>query len=155
MNRRGFVKYATSVAVLMANGSILLADQLHAGLQQGRHILRFAIASDGHYGQKNTEYEKYFESIVSRINEEHKKDPFAFCMINGDIIHDDKTHYPAAKAALDKLTMRYYVSQGNHDHVTANEWETIWKMPVNLEFTIRENTFLIATTSPVSQTCAW
>ena len=116
-------------------------------MEKGKTRLRFVVASDGHYGQKDTDYQHYFETVVTRINEEHAKDPFAFCMINGDIIHDDKNHYPAAKDALDKLNLKYYVSQGNHDHVTASEWETIWKMPVNLDFTIKENSFLIATTS--------
>ncbi|MEP7109380.1 MAG: metallophosphoesterase [Ferruginibacter sp.] len=148
MNRREFVKYASSVAILLANGKILRADELDLDEWAKHKVkLRFVIASDGHYGQKDTEYEKYFEILVSRINEEHTKNPFAFCMINGDIIHDDKKHFPAAKNALDKLKPRYYVSQGNHDHVSANEWESIWNMPVNLDFTIKDNSFLIATTS--------
>lgn len=147
MNRRQFVKYASTVAIVLANGKILHAAGSLGEWKKGKARLRFVIASDGHYGQKDTDYQRYFETVVTRINEEHAKDPFAFCMINGDIIHDDKSHYPAAKAALDKLNLKYYVSQGNHDHVTASEWETIWKMPVNLDFTIKENSFLIATTS--------
>ena len=148
MTRREFVKYASSVAILMANGNILRAGELNLDDWEKRKVkLRFVVASDGHYGQKDTEYEKYFETVVTRINEGHAKNPFAFCMINGDIIHDDKKHFPAAKNALDKLRLKYYVSQGNHDHATANEWEGIWSMPVNLDFTIRKNTFLIATTS--------
>ncbi len=73
--------------------------------------------------------------------------PFSFCVINGDIVHDDKTHFPAAKKALDHLQCKYYVSQGNHDHVTAEEWKAIWNMPVNLDFSIKKSSFLIATTS--------
>ncbi len=148
MKRREFVKYASSLTILLANGNLLKADELEWGEWEKRKIkLRFVIASDGHYGQKDTEYEKYFATLVSRINEEHASKPFAFCMINGDIIHDDKNHFPAAKKALDQLGMKYYVSQGNHDHVSPEEWEAIWNMPVNLDFTIKENTFLIATTS--------
>jgi len=148
MNRRDFVKYASSVAVLLANGNILRAGQLNfADWERDKVKLRFVVASDGHYGEPDTAYEKYFATVVDRINEEHTKDPFAFCMINGDIIHNEKAHYPAAKNALDKLKMTYYVSQGNHDHVTADEWAAIWKIPVNHDFTVKENTFLIATTS--------
>jgi hypothetical protein len=148
MKRREFVKYASSFAIVLANGNILSAADLASDNWLKRKVkLRFVVASDGHYGQKDTEFEKYFETLVSRINEEHAKNPFAFCMINGDIIHDDKKHYPAAKAALDKLNLKYYVSQGNHDNVTSTEWESIWNMPVNLDFSIKENTFLIATTS--------
>ncbi len=148
MNRREFVKYASSLTILLANGNMLKANEMDLEEWGKRKIkLRFVIASDGHYGQKDTDYEKYFATLVSRINEEHTKKPFAFCMINGDIIHDDKNYFPAAKKALDLLSPKYYVSQGNHDHVSPAEWETIWNMPVNLDFTIKENTFLIATTS--------
>ncbi|MEO5889279.1 MAG: metallophosphoesterase [Ferruginibacter sp.] len=148
MNRREFVKYASSIAVLLSNGDVLHAAELNLHKWvKGDVKLRFVIASDGHYGQKGTDYEKYFETVVNRINEEHVKNPFAFCMINGDIIHDDKMLYPAAKSALDKLKLKYYVSQGNHDHVNPGEWETIWQIPVNFDFSIGENSFLIATTS--------
>ncbi len=148
MKRRAFVKYASSLAIIFANGNVLSAvDLASEEWLKGKVTLRFVVASDGHYGQQNTEYEKYFETLVNHINIEHAKNPFAFCMINGDIIHDDKKHFPAAKAALDKLKVKYYVSQGNHDHVNPAEWESIWSMPVNLDFSIKENTFLIATTS--------
>jgi hypothetical protein len=68
-------------------------------------------------------------------------------MINGDIIHDDKKWYPDAKKALDKLAVKYYVSQGNHDHVTPEEWQSVWNMPVNHDFSIGKNAVLIGTTS--------
>ena len=104
MNRREFTKYASSVAILLANGNILAATELNVDEWQKKKVkLRFVVASDGHYGQPDTEYEKYFETLVTRINQEHTKNPFAFCIINGDIIHDDKKHYPAAKNILDKL----------------------------------------------------
>ncbi|MEJ7589130.1 MAG: metallophosphoesterase [Ferruginibacter sp.] len=148
MKRREFLKYSSSFAILLANGQVLRAGEVDFGEWSDRKVaLRFVIASDGHYGEKGTEYEKFFETLVTRINEEHTKSPYAFCMINGDIIHDDKAHYPAAKSALDKLKLPFYVSQGNHDHVTAEEWEAIWQIPVNTDFIIKENTFLIATTS--------
>lgn len=148
MKRRTFLKYASSFTILLANGEILSAGDLASDDWLKRKVkLRFVVASDGHYGQHNTEYVKYFETVVNRINQEHSKNPFAFCIINGDIIHDDKKYFPAAKAALDKLNLKYYVSQGNHDHVNPVEWEAIWDMPVNLDFSIKENTFLIATTS--------
>ena len=148
MKRSEFLKYASTVIILAANGDILHASQLDPAVWAKRKVkLRFVVASDGHYGLKNTDYKAYFESLVRRINEEHRKDPFAFCMINGDIIHDDKKYFVPAKEALDKLALKYYVSQGNHDHVTAEEWQEIWAIPVNYDFTIKENSFLIGTTS--------
>ena len=108
MKRSEFIKYASSMAIVLAGGEILHANDLNwSEWEKSKKVkLRFVVASDGHYGQKGTEYEKYFETLVTRINEEHSANPFAFCMINGDIIHDDQVHYPAAKKALDTLALK-------------------------------------------------
>jgi hypothetical protein len=148
MNRRDFIQILSPIVVLLANGKIVRANEHWLNEESRRKVkLRFVVASDGHYGQTGTDYENFFSSVVNRINEEHGKHPFGFGVINGDIIHDDKKHFPAAKQALDKLHLKYYVSQGNHDHVSASEWENIWNMPVNLDFRIKTNSVLIGTTS--------
>ena len=148
MKRKEFLSLSVPAFLLLANGKIVKANDYWLSEEHRRKVkLRFVVASDGHYGQPKTDYDNFFTTVVSSINEEHKKNPFSFCVINGDIIHDDKTHFPAAKKALDALAPKYYVSQGNHDHATAQEWEAIWNMPVNLDFTIKKNSFLVATTS--------
>ena len=147
MKRRDFLRHSAPIFILLSSGSIVQAANILSHKRNKKVKLRFAVASDGHYGEPNTDYENYFRTMVDRVNEEHAKDPFAFCMINGDIIHNDKNFYPAAKSALDNLSMRYYVSQGNHDHVTAEEWQTVWNIPVNHAFSIDKTSFLIATTS--------
>ncbi|MES1217923.1 MAG: metallophosphoesterase [Bacteroidota bacterium] len=148
MKRKEFLRLSTSAFILLANGKVLNAQQFFLSEEEKKKIkLRFVVASDGHYGQPDTAYENFFATVVSRINDEHRKNPFSFCVINGDIIHNDKAHYPAAKKALDNLQMKYYVSQGNHDHVTAYEWQTVWNLPVNHDFRLDKNSFLIGTTS--------
>ncbi|MFT3932887.1 MAG: metallophosphoesterase [Chitinophagaceae bacterium] len=148
MNRRNFIKQATPVIILLANGNIVKATGQYFNEWNKKKVkLRFAVASDGHYGENKTDYDNFYDTLVKRVNEEHAADPFAFCMVNGDIVHNDKTLYPAAKAKLDKLALKYYVSQGNHDHVTADEWKAIWDIPVNHDFSIKKNSFLIGTTS--------
>lgn len=147
MKRKDFLQIAGPAFLLLANGQLLKASHLPADYRKKNKLLRFVVASDGHYGQKDTDYENYFATLVSRINEEHAKEPFSFCMINGDIIHDDASHFPAAKAALDKLKMKYYVTQGNHDHASPQLWESIWQMPLNYDFIIGNTAFLAATTS--------
>ena len=147
MRRRDFIRQASSAFLLLSNGNLV---SLANGIDDFSHkktVLRFAIASDGHYGQKDTDYQIYFSDIVTNINRRHEEKAFDFCVINGDIIHDDKTFYPEAKTALDKLAPKYYVSQGNHDKVTAEEWNQIWQMPVNIDFSVRKNAILIGTTS--------
>lgn len=148
MNRRSFIKISSPVVLLLAGGEVVLASSHWLAANHNRKVkYRFVVASDGHYGQPKTDYENYFKTLVSRINEENAKQAFSFCIINGDIIHDDKKHFPAAKAELDLLKPPYYVSQGNHDHATAKEWEDVWKMPVNFDFSIKKDAFLIGTTS--------
>lgn len=146
MNRKQFIQIAGSTMLLLGNGKIAKANNL-AGFLNKKTLFRFAIASDGHYGEKNTDFQNHFSTIVQSINNDHAKHPFKFAVINGDIVHDDKTYYPAAKEALDALHCKYYVSQGNHDQVTHQEWESIWGMPVNLDFTYKNCAFLVATTS--------
>lgn len=148
MDRRKFLQQAGSVTVLLAGGQWFKADAA-ACLESGRGkvVLRFAVASDGHYGQPGTPYQDYYATLVRRINETHQRDPFRFTVINGDIIHDDPSFFVPARQALDGLHMKYYVSQGNHDHCSRQRWQEIWGMPVNLDFHIHRNAFLIATTS--------
>ena len=146
MNRKQFLQLASSVTVLLANGKITRANDL-SGFSKRGVAFRFAVASDGHFGEPNTDFESHFSNIVSAINKDHGTNPFRFAVINGDIVHDDKSHYPAAKKALDGLQCKYYVSQGNHDHVTPDAWRAIWGMPVNLDFTYKKCAFIIATTS--------
>jgi Calcineurin-like phosphoesterase len=148
MKRKEFIRVAAPAFLLLANGGILRASSSLFSAEERKKVkLRFVVASDGHFGQEGTDYDRFFATVVKRINEEHDKKAFSFCVINGDIIHDDKIHFPAAKKALDQLAPKYYVSQGNHDHVNPQEWESIWNMPVNLDFKIKENSFLIASTS--------
>ena len=148
MQRRKFLQSTTSAFLLLASGEVVKAEgSWLTNLSAKKLKLRFVVASDGHYGQPGTDYENYFKAVVDHINAQHASNPFAFCMINGDIIHDDKAHCPAAKAALDQLQVKYYVSQGNHDKLTADEWMQTWKMPINLHFSIKKNSFVIASTS--------
>lgn len=148
MNRKHFLSVAGSALVLLANGKIAKASELPVfSGEANRRLFRFAVTSDGHYGEKGTDYENHFKNIVTAINADHAEQPFRFAVVNGDIVHDDKAHYPAAKSALDGLQCRYYVSQGNHDKVTQDEWQSIWGMPVNYDFTYKKCAFLIATTT--------
>src|SRR6478672_1694741 len=109
MRRRDFLKQASSALLILSNGSILSLTGDYDEIAQKKVVLRFAVASDGHYGQKDTEYERFFSELTDNINSSHAKKAFDFCVINGDIIHDDKLLYPAAKKALDRLAVKYYV----------------------------------------------
>ncbi|MFS2224267.1 metallophosphoesterase family protein [Pantoea sp. B65] len=138
MNRREFI--------LLTSG-ILLTGCDDAGPFSSPPILRFAVASDGHYGEPNTPSGHNYATLVSAINDFHRKNHLDFCLINGDIVHDNQAFFIPARAYLERLQMRYLVSKGNHDKVTEDEWRSIWGLPANFAFTLDQHAFLILTTS--------
>ncbi len=106
--------------------------------------LKFAVASDGHFGEKNTPYAMYFDNLVHWLNHTENLDLVFF---NGDLIHDEPTYLAQAKKILDQLEMPWYAIQGNHDRVSAPEWESILGYPVNHVIRKGESAFVMATTS--------
>lgn len=120
INRRRFIQ-GISTAVLLINGKSLLATDLSA-FEKRKPILRFAIASDVHFGQAKTPFQEYLDTAVGHMNSMHRSNAFDFGVINGDIVHDDISYFGDAKKTLDKLSFKYYVTQGNHDLATKEEW---------------------------------
>ncbi|MEO6931644.1 MAG: metallophosphoesterase [Chitinophagaceae bacterium] len=112
--------------------------------------LRFAIASDGHYGEAKTQFENNFREMVEWINLEKENRGVDFTMINGDIIHNNPDFLTPAKVALDKLSMPYYVSRGNHDHIPEPTWLDTWKMGSNHAFEIDDIGFITLSTTDES-----
>lgn len=95
IDRRIHKNSFSPITVLLASGKVAQASESWwRNFAAPKVALRFAIASDGHYGQPGTAFENFFSTMVQRVNEEHAISPFAFTMINGDIIHDDKLHSP-------------------------------------------------------------
>ena len=146
MNRRDFLILSAGVAL---SGCDFFGGANKANSDKK---LRFAIASDGHYGEKITDYKKNYSVFVSAVNEFSKNNNVDFCVINGDIVHDDKKYFQPAKKQLDLLSMKYFVSKGNHDPATPEEWVNIWGYPMDFDFTIDRNAFLIMSTSDLAGT---
>lgn len=147
ISRRKFLKgFTLTSAYLLSGGfhSLSAADVL---ANRKKVKLRFAVGSDSHYGQPDTEFDKYLTYFVSHINAFHKKNKLDACIINGDLIHDKKELLPQAKQQLDKLTLPYCVTQGNHDQVSPEYWEEIWGVPLNYEKKIGKHVLLMMTTS--------
>jgi Icc protein len=145
MNRRNFIS-SLSAAWLVMNGSVSYANEYLAG-QKKKRIMRFVIASDSHYGQKDTPYRQFLEMAVKSIAVQHRASPFDFAVINGDIVHDDISYFGEAKQILDSLPMTYHVTQGNHDMATPQQWESAWGRPVNYDLRKADVAMLFATTS--------
>jgi hypothetical protein len=148
MHRREFIKNSMPVLLLLTNGKMLYRSALSFA-DKSKVKFRFAVASDGHFGQPKTTWENDYSSIVQQINQQHKKHKLKSCIINGDIIHDDPAMLPLAKKHLDQLRMPYYVTQGNHDKVEETVWKETWNMPLNHSFEVDKQVFLLATTSNI------
>ena len=147
MKRRTFIQTVSSASLVLLGGSVITLTPVQAADLRKNATLRFLVASDGHYGEKGTEFDNYFENLVKQVSSIHKENKLDFCVINGDIIHDEKDFLIPAKQHLDRLPVKYYVTKGNHDKVSDAHWKEFWGMPVNHEVILKKNTFLLATTS--------
>ncbi len=147
LSRRKFLQGVSSATVLAIGGGVFTITASRAASLSSKSILRFVVASDGHYGQANTPSDENFANLVQHVTQYHTSNPIDFCVINGDIIHDQKEFLVPAKAFLDKLPVAYYVTKGNHDMVSDFYWEEIWKMPVNTIIQKEHCTLLLASTS--------
>lgn len=147
MRRKEFLKIASPIFLLLANGDLLNASNHWTHLTKRKPRLRFAIASDLHYGQNKTDYDTFLKTAIQKINIAHDKKPFDFCVLNGDIVHNDPKYYPLAIPIIEQLKMKWYVTPGNHDMITADEWMKVWNSPVNFDFRIKDTAFLAGTTS--------
>lgn len=146
-SRRHFIKNISFATALLVGGGVKFLSASEVNELQAEVKLRFVVASDGHYGQAKTQFDEFFATITSQINQFHQQSPLDFCVINGDIIHDDKNLLLTAKQKIDQLTMPYYVTRGNHDKVTPEYWESIWKMPLNHDVVVKKNAILLGDTS--------
>lgn len=148
-SRRKFLKqFALTSAWMLGTGiQPLTAEDILS--KKNKVIFRFAVASDGHYGQPDTEFDSYFAEFTKQITNFHAKAPLNTCIINGDIIHDEVHLLPLVKQKLDLLPLPYHVTQGNHDKVTPEFWMDTWKVPVNYEAIFKKQVLLMMTTSNI------
>lgn len=112
-------------------------------------VLRFALVSDGHYGQANTPFEQHHAQMAGLLNELHKERKLDFSVVNGDLFHDNPDFFPAVKTAWDKLLMPYYVTHGNHDKVPETNWQQSFGYGWHHDFTVGDTAFLILNTADV------
>lgn len=109
--------------------------------------LRFAVASDGHYGQAKTDYKAYHENIIKYFKQERAEKGLDFVVFNGDLFHDNIQFLPEVKQYFDQLGFPYYVTRGNHDHVTPAQWRETWGYDLNHSVEIGKNAIILADTS--------
>lgn len=151
-NRRFFLKNSFAAAVAASISPVLssfAAAQQPVSARSGEvPKLRFAIASDGHYGQPGTDYKHDHENIVKWLNECHDKSPLNFVIINGDLVHDRPDLLPEVKENYyDKLKVPFYAVPGNHDHADTPLWKSVFGYEDNFSFEKNGVGFVLANTS--------
>ena len=146
-SRRHFIKNISFASAFLITGRItpLSANEV-VGLRS-KVKLRFAVASDVHYGQPNTLFEQMTETVINQMNLFHQQSPLEFSVVNGDLIHNEKAFLPLVKGKLDALKMPYYVTRGNHDMVTPEYWNSVWGTPLNHDVVVKDIGILLGDTS--------
>jgi 3',5'-cyclic AMP phosphodiesterase CpdA len=148
INRRFFItKSFSTVAALSVLPTInLLGNPINHTPTNLK--LRFALVSDGHYGQKDTPYKESFNNMVGWINQEYKTNGLDFVIINGDIVHDRPDLLSVVnKQYFSKFKMPYYAIPGNHDFADAEVWKSVFGYEDSYTFEKEEIAFITANTS--------
>ncbi len=120
--------------------------------------MRFAVASDLHYGQPNTPFDDMAGELVEWINKEKKDKGLDALFLNGDLTHDSSAALITLRDKhLSKLEVPYHSNKGNHDFVDGKpespteSWNKIWGYPSNHTFKIGDFVFIMADTSAPAQ----
>ena len=146
-SRRSFIRNVSFATAFLLSGKISSLTAAEVYELKKKVALRFVVASDAHYGQPKTLFDEMIEKITTQVNSFHQSSPLDFCVINGDLIHNEKTLLPIVKQKLDHLTMQYYVTRGNHDMVSADYWKETWHTPLNHDVVVKGHALLLVDTS--------
>jgi 3',5'-cyclic AMP phosphodiesterase CpdA len=151
MPRRRFLKASAAAVASAAPARWIAAEEIPDGATP---ILRFAVASDLHYGQPKTPFEEMTKDLITWVKREKQEKGLDALFLNGDLSHDSADallalrdrHFPA-------MPVPCYAIKGNHDFVDgqpgspAESWETIWGYPANHTVTLGDFAFIMADTS--------
>jgi 3',5'-cyclic AMP phosphodiesterase CpdA len=150
-NRRSFLKAGIAGAVVASFPSVTVLgasvpSELVKPLKGVK--LRFAIASDGHYGQPDTPYQTDHENIVRWLNAAHDQHPLDFVIINGDLVHDRPDLLSEVKTKYyDRLKVPFYAIPGNHDHADGALWKSVFGYDDNYSIQQKGVGFVLANTA--------
>jgi len=149
LSRKEFLQLSLkSIFVIGAGNSLQSFATRNFKLPDADQIeLRFALGSDGHYGQPDTNFLFHHDDMVGWLNGEKQSRGIDFSVINGDLFHNDPSFLPIVKKKWDQLKMPYYVSHGNHDNVDGDTWKETWNIDLHHAFEKNNTAFLILNTA--------
>jgi predicted phosphodiesterase len=128
MKRRPFLQKLTILTSAVSSLPFLSFGECQPS---SKPKIKFITASDGHFGQPNTDYEGSHRRLIDAINSEENVD---FVVFNGDLIHDEPRFMPEVKKVYDTLKCPYHVTKGNHDRISESDWLDTWSEPADFSF---------------------
>jgi len=132
MQRRPFLQKLS----LITTGILTLPFATYGQVNLPRATrLKFITASDGHWGQPNTDFAGSHRQLLEAIQQEKGVD---FVVFNGDLIHDTPSLLPEVKAVYDQLQVPNFATRGNHDRVEAATFLQIMGHPSNHSFVLKD-----------------
>jgi predicted MPP superfamily phosphohydrolase len=136
ISRRNFLELSLKGVLVIGAGNTLQSFAAATFKMPAKKdvLLRYALVSDGHYGQPGTDYDMHHGRMIDWVNKEKSGRGVEFTIFNGDTIHNGPEFLPQVKKKWENLKTPLYVSRGNHDMVTGDVWEKVWGMPLNYTF---------------------
>ncbi|TSD67333.1 metallophosphoesterase [Inquilinus sp. KBS0705] len=117
----------TGVMLLPAVNSFAVINNQYKTNNAAKPKLRFALASDIHYGQPGTGFEEHTANLIKWLNDDHATNHLDMIIINGDLVHNRPRLLPELKTQyLDKLKAPYQTIPGNHDFADAALWKSVF-----------------------------
>jgi len=111
-------------------------------------VLRFAVISDGHYGESDS-VNRDNGAIVRYLNEHEDSNGkhLDYVFHDGDVTNDipgsSSDVWQAVKDTLDMLKAPYFCARGNHDMGPSDaQWESLWGYPPKHDFEQGEYAFV-------------
>ena len=133
MQRRPFLQKIGALSV----GLISLPFMSHGIIQLPKSTrLKFITASDGHWGQQNTNFALSHQNLIDAIHREKGVD---FIVFNGDLIHDIPSFLPEVKAVYDQVQFPTFATRGNHDRVDEETFVRLMGHPTNHSFVLKDD----------------
>lgn len=143
-SRRTFLKAGV---VSLPTVAVAQGQGLEGPCRARTHTLRFAVASDGHFGELGTDFQRFHNEMIGWLNDELDGKGLDLVIFNGDLVHDRPELLWELKPFYDRLRVPYFVVKGNHDKASPELWQKVWGYGENFDFSRGEYGFILATTS--------
>jgi Icc-related predicted phosphoesterase len=156
-SRREFIGSAltgvAALSLLPAVNTFANENNYYSRGSNAQPKLRFALASDIHYGQPETDFVKNTGNMIKWLNADHAKNHLDFVIVNGDLVHNRPDLLPEIKTQyLDKLNVPYHTIPGNHDFADTTVWKNNFGYEDNYTVEFGDIGFVLANTADTKGT---